>query len=76
MSFEHTSLSAIRNPIGTFRHADRKNQEPKEDFSEVDPHPELGTSFNRSTRSINSDADAAKTIGSPVFVNRDGTVYS
>ena len=44
---------------GTFRNTDVENQEPNEDRSQDDPHPEVGASVCQSRHSIDSDTDVA-----------------
>ena len=42
---------------GISRNTDVKNQEPHEDRSQNDPHPERGSSVYRSNHSVDSDPD-------------------
>ena len=44
---------------GTFRNTNVENQEPNEDRSQDDPHPEVGLSVCQSRHSIDSDPDEA-----------------
>ena len=44
---------------GTFRNTNVENQEPNEDRSQDDPHPEVGPSVCQSRHSIDSDTDKA-----------------
>ena len=44
---------------GTFRNTNVENQEPNEDRSQDDPHPEVGPSVCQSRHSIDSDTDEA-----------------
>ena len=44
---------------GTFRNANVEKQEPNEDRSQDDPHPEVGPSVCQSRHSIDSDTDEA-----------------
>ena len=44
---------------GTFRNTNVENQEPNEDRSQDDPHPEVGPSVCQSRHSIDSDPDEA-----------------
>ena len=44
---------------GTFRNTNVENQEPNEDRSQDDPHPEVGPSICHSHHSIDSDTDEA-----------------
>ena len=44
---------------GTFQNINVENQEPKEDRSQDDPHPEVGPSVCQLNHSIESDADEA-----------------
>ena len=44
---------------GTFRNTNVENQEPNEDRSQDDPHPEVGRSICHSRHSIDSDTDEA-----------------
>ena len=43
--------------LGTFRNTNVENQEPNEDRSQDDPHPEMGPSVCQSRHSIDSDTD-------------------
>ena len=43
----------------TFRNTNMENQEPNEDRSQDDPHPELGPSVCQSPHSSDSDPDEA-----------------
>ena len=43
--------------LGTFRNTNVENQEPNEDRSQDDPHPEVGPSVCQSRHSIDSDSD-------------------
>ena len=45
---------------GTFRNTNVKNQEPNEDRSQDDPHPEVGPSVCRSRPSTDLDLDEAR----------------
>ena len=42
---------------GTYRNTNVENQEPNEDHSQDDPHPEVGPSVCKSRHSIDSDTD-------------------
>ena len=44
---------------GTFRNTNVENQEPNEDRSQDDPHPDVGPSVCQSRHSIDSDTDEA-----------------
>ena len=44
---------------GTFRNTNVENQEPNEDRSQDDPHPEVGPSFYQSRHSNDRDPDEA-----------------
>ena len=46
---------------GTFWNTNVENQEPNEDRSQDDPHPEVGPSVSQSSHSIDSDTDEALT---------------
>ena len=48
---------------GTFRNTNVENQEPCEDRSQDDPHPEVGPSFYQSRHSNDSDPDKAPQSG-------------
>ena len=47
---------------GTFRNTNVENQEPNEDRSQDDPHPEVGPSVCQSRHSIDSDPEEAPQI--------------
>ena len=47
---------------GTFWNTNVENQEPNEDRSQDDPHPEMGPSVCQSRRSIDSDSDEAPRV--------------
>ena len=49
----------IRTHSGTFRNTKVENQEPNEDRSQDDPHPEVGPSVYQSRHSNDSDPDEA-----------------
>ena len=59
---------------GTFRNTNVENQEPNEDRSQDDPHPEVGPYVCQSRHSIDSDTDEAPHSG--VDVERVATCSS
>ena len=60
---------------GTFRNTNVENQEPNEDRSQDDPHPEVGPSVYQSRHSNDSDPDEAPHRGlsvAPVYFSMSG----